>query len=358
MRDRRFIALILAIGLAFAACTKQGEPFMPTRPGHIDSTKVEGAESGHWTADKDPYYVMKSVVVPTNRTLTIDPGVLIIFTRAGLAFTVRGTLIATGRSDSTINFRPNANRGFPPEAGDFTGLIFEPGSTGRLTNTRIQFGTNGIRATDSHLELENCFISNHSQYGMTLIRTDLELRNSTLSNCGLNGLDLLECDSPTHPVVIEHCNIGNNRYAGIWAVNSSLIARRSDIRNNGDERAPDFSSGIHFEGLPGIDPPTFRQCNINQNLPCDLRNLMPPGIVVSADSNWWGPPTTDEMDFQSDPHVPPVPNKENCSFNVRQICDGLDYPNGGGMTGVRFCGWLDGPAPNFPSSSMAVLLTR
>jgi hypothetical protein len=352
--DRRLLGLVLAVGLAFAACTKQGEPFMPTRPGHIDSTKVEGSEWGNWTADDDPYYVMKSIVVPSNRTLTIDPGVLVIFTREALTFTVRGTLIAAGRPDSLINFRPNANRGFPPAAGDFGGLVFEAGSVGRLANTRIQYATTGIKATDAALELENCFISNHLQHGLALIRSSLELVNSTVSNCGLNGIDMADCDSPVHPVLIEHCNIGNNRYGGIWSVNSSLVARRTDIRNNGDQRDTEFSAGIHLEGLPGIDPPIFRQCNINQNLPCDLRNVMPPGIVVSADSNWWGPPTTDEMDFGSDPHIPPVPNKDNCSFNVRQICDGLDFPNGGGMAGVRFCHWLDAPAPNFPSSNMAV----
>jgi len=351
--DPRSYALVLAIALAFAACTKQGEPFMPAHPGQIDSTKVEGSEWGHWTADKDPYYAIKSIVVPANRTLTIDPGVLVIFTRAGLTFTVRGTLLVPGRTDSLINFRPNANRGIPPEAGDFGGLVFEEGSIGRLSGLRVQYGTTGIKATGADLEMENCFISNHLQHGIALIRTRLDLTNSTISNCGLNGLDLSECDSPTHPVRIEHCNIGNNRYAGIWAVNSSLTARRTDIRNNGDERDSEFSAGIHFDGLPGIEPPVFRQCNINQNLPCDIRNLMPPGIVVSADSNWWGPPTTDEMEFQSDPHTPPIPNKNNCGFNVRQICDGLDYPTGGGVAGVRFCGWLDAPAPNFPSSNMA-----
>jgi hypothetical protein len=352
-RDGRLLALLFAVALAFAACTKQGEPFMPARPGQLDSTKVEGAEFGHWTADKDPYYVIKSVVVPKDKVLTIDPGVLVIITKTGLTFTVRGTLIADGRPDSLINFRPNANRGFPPEAGDWGGLVFDPNSTGQLSGTRIQYATIGLKGTDSHLEMENCFVSNHLQHGMALTRTDLRLANSTISNCGINGLDLTDCDSPTNPVVLDHCNIGNNRYAGIWAVNSSLTARRTDIRNNGDERDADFSAGIHFGGLPGIEPPHFRQCNINQNLPCDMRNLMPPGIVVSADSNYWGPTTTDEMDFASDPHVPPDPNKDNCGFNVRQICDGLDFPNGGGMPGVRYCWWLDGPAPNFPSSSMA-----
>ena len=137
------------------------------------------------------------------------------------------------------------------------------------------------------------------------------------------------------------------------------MARRSDIRNNGDNRVPEFSAGIHFEGLPGIDPPILRQCNLNLNLPCDLRNVMPTGIVVEADSNYWGPGTTDEMILESNPTAPPPPPlppalKDNCLFNVRQICDGLDYPSGGGLSGVRFCHWLDRPAPNFPSSGMAV----
>ena len=360
MIDRRALILGAILVLALAACTKQGEPFMPTRPGQIDSTKVEGVEYGRWTRNNNPYYVLKSVVVPANRTLTLEPGVLVIFTKQGLNLTVRGTLLVEGKPDSLVNFRPNANRGLPAAPGDFGSLVFERGSVGRFSATRILYGTTAIRATDADLVLNDCTLSNNRLDGLSLVRTNLSMTNCTIANNGANGITLNECDSPIHPVTIDHCNIGNNHYSGIWSFNSAFVARRSDIRNNGDNRVPDFSAGIHFEGLPGIDPPMLRHCNLNQNLPCDLRNLMPPGIVVEADSNYWGSSSTDEMTLESNPTAPPPPplpppRKDNCLFNVRQICDGLDYPSGGGIAGVRFCNWLDRPAPNFSSSSQAII---
>jgi len=357
--DRRVLVLGAILLLALAACTKQGEPFMPARPGHIDSTKVEGAEFGRWTRNNNPYYVIKSVTVPRNRTLTLEPGVLVIFTKKGLNLNVRGTLLVEGKPESLVTFRPNANRGLPAAPGDFGSLIFEEASIGRFTSARILYANTAIMATDADLTLRGCTLSNSLVDGLALTRTNLAMTDVTIANNGGNGLLLNDCDSPIHPVTIQHCNIGNNRYSGIWCINSAFVARRSDIRNNGDDRVPQFSAGIHCEGLPGIDPPILKQCNLYQNLPCDLRNLMPSGIAVAADSNYWGPATTDEMILESNPTAPPPPplppaNKDNCSFNVRQICDGLDFPGGSGTSGVIFCRWLDQPAPNFSGSSMAI----
>jgi hypothetical protein len=253
----RNLALGLVAGLALvllaAACSKQGEPFMPARPGQLDSTKVEGAEFGVWTRAKSPYYVMKSVVVPAGRTLEIRPGVIVIFTQLAQSFTVRGTLIADGKPDSLVTFRPNAGRGFPPRSGDWVSLEFEEGSVGVLDNARLLYGTNTIVAVDAHLTVEKTVISNSRQDGVRLTRTSALFRDVTIANNAQHGLVLEECDSGVDPVVLEHCSIGNNTYSGIWSVNSGLSATRCDIRNNGydgADRFTGFAAGVHFEGLP------------------------------------------------------------------------------------------------------------
>jgi hypothetical protein len=340
----------LALILLAAACSKQGEPFMPARPGQLDSTKVEGAEFGVWTRAKSPYYVIKPVVVPEGRTLEIRPGVIVIFTRIAQSFTVRGTLIADGKPDSLVTFRPNTGRGLPPRPGDWVSLEFEEGSVGRLDNTRLLYATNGIVAVDADLTLEKTVISNSLQDGIRLTRTSGHFTDVTIANNGQHGLVLDECDSGVNPVVLDHCSIGNNLYSGIWAVNSGLAATRCDIRNNGyqgADRFTGFAAGVHFEGLPGVGGPTFSRCNLDANLPVDLRNMMPAGVTVEADSNFWGYTTTSQMNALSNPDAnrPDEPVKTNCTFNVPQIVDALDFA--GAQATVYFCGWLDTPEPNF-----------
>lgn len=340
----------LALILLASACSKQGEPFMPARPGQLDSTKVEGAEFGRWTRADSPYYVMKSVVVPAGRTLEIDPGVIVIFTRIGQSFTVRGSLLANGTPDSLVTFRPNTGQGLPPMPGDWVSLNFEEGSVGRLANVRLLYASNALVAEDADLTLDRCVVSNSAQDGVRLLRTSAMMRDVTIANNAQHGLVLEECDSGVNPVVLEHCNIGNNTYSGIWAVNSGLRATRCDIRNNGYENADlitGFAAGVHFEGLPGVEGPTFKMCNLDANLPVDVRNLMPAGVTVGADSNFWGYTTTSQMNALSNPDVtrPDEPVKTNCSFNVPRIVDALDLT--GSQATVYFCGWLDTPVPNF-----------
>ncbi|TPW09568.1 MAG: hypothetical protein FD129_2161, partial [bacterium] len=182
MADRRAWLLGLLLALVVAACTKQGEPFVPARPGHIDSTKVEGAESGRWTANNNPYYVLKSVTVPRNQTLTIGPGVLVIFTKKGLNLNVRGTLLVEGKAESLVNIRPNSNRGLPSAPGDFGSVIFEAGSTGRLKSARVLYATAAIRATDADLTIDGCTLSNSLTDGLSLTRTNLVLTDATIAN--------------------------------------------------------------------------------------------------------------------------------------------------------------------------------
>lgn len=350
----RHLAASLAAGIALvllaSACSKQGEPFEPARPGHLDSTKVEGAEYGVWTRADSPYYVIKSVVVPAGRTLELEPGVIVIFTRIGQSFTVRGTLLANGTPDSLVTFRPNTGRGLPPRPGDWVSLEFEEGSVGRLENVRLLYATNALVAVDADLTIEKTVISNSLQDGVRLTRTAATLRDVTIANNAQHGLVLEECDSGVNPVVLQHCNIGNNTYSGIWAVNSGLAATRCDIRNNGyggADRITGFAAGVHFEGLPGVAGPTFSMCNLDANLPVDVRNMMPAGVTVGADSNFWGYTTTAQMNALSNPDAgrPDEPVKTNCTFNVPQIVDALDFA--GGQATVYFCGWLDTPVPNF-----------
>ena len=367
---RRWLVAAAFVTASFiVACeSRQGDPFEPERPGSVDSTKVEGIQSGTWRRSASPYYVMKDIVVPAGKTLTIEPGVVVVFTaqlisspgrpapagaadRVNTGLIVRGRLVAEGTAERRIDFRPTSMRTLPPQPGDWETLSFERGSTGSLRDARVLYASTGITVQEASVTLVNCTLSNCRFDGVNATLSTLRLVDCTISTNFRDGLALFDCDSPVHPVSIEHCNIGNNFRSGIWGVNSSVVAERCDIKNNGLSTTTEFvQGGVHFEGLPGVNPPVFRRCNLLLNIPCDVRNLMP--AIVSADSNYWGEVTTAQMNALSNPDAnhPDEPIKFNCSFNLTRLCDAIDL-GASELPTITFCWWADQAYLNFATSA-------
>ncbi|MCL5029360.1 MAG: T9SS type A sorting domain-containing protein [Bacteroidetes bacterium] len=62
-----------------------------------------GNVSGMWTAAKSPYYINGEITIPNDSTLTIEPGVEVIF-KGHYIFYVKGRLLAFGTNADTIRF--------------------------------------------------------------------------------------------------------------------------------------------------------------------------------------------------------------------------------------------------------------
>ncbi|MGE5295210.1 MAG: right-handed parallel beta-helix repeat-containing protein, partial [Solirubrobacterales bacterium] len=68
-------------------------------------TQVSGSVSGTWKKSKSPYIVAGDITVPKNKTLTIEPGVVVKFAgHFGLTVGYRATLKAVGTADDPIVF--------------------------------------------------------------------------------------------------------------------------------------------------------------------------------------------------------------------------------------------------------------
>ena len=61
------------------------------------------------------------MTVPRNQTLTIEPGVLVIFTQKGLNLNVRGTLLVEGTDAAKVTFLPTA------DALTWAGIVVDTG---------------------------------------------------------------------------------------------------------------------------------------------------------------------------------------------------------------------------------------
>ncbi len=62
-----------------------------------------GSVSGLWTVDKSPYQINGDINIPNDSTLTIQPGVEVVFT-GHYKFNVQGRLLAVGTKQDTIRF--------------------------------------------------------------------------------------------------------------------------------------------------------------------------------------------------------------------------------------------------------------
>ncbi|MFH1862155.1 MAG: right-handed parallel beta-helix repeat-containing protein, partial [bacterium] len=136
------------------------------------STPVSGNVSGIWSAANNPYYVMGDVTVPSGTTLTIEPGVQVLFQGLySLQVMENAVLSAVGNAQDSISFGA-----LNPITG-WQGIHFlGASSSSRLEFCKIQHGKalepesveigGAILCQASHPTIANCTIKNcQANYG-------------------------------------------------------------------------------------------------------------------------------------------------------------------------------------------------
>jgi len=84
----------------------------------LQATNVSGNVYGHWTLANSPYVVVNNLLVPSDSTLIIDPGVDVTF-NANFELKVDGRISAQGNINDTITFSA------PSLTPGFAGIRFE-----------------------------------------------------------------------------------------------------------------------------------------------------------------------------------------------------------------------------------------
>ena len=141
-----------------------------------------------WTATNSPYEICNTapITVQQNATLTIQPGVTVIFDGASYPFTVVGTIDALGTAAQPILFT-----GATKSAGSWRGLLVA-GTGGvkaglQLDNTTIEYG-GAFTTAEIYADLADISI-NHSQI-QTSLKNGLEITNNasfSIQNTGFTG---------------------------------------------------------------------------------------------------------------------------------------------------------------------------
>jgi len=180
-----------------------------------------GNVSGTWTLANSPYQINGEITVPDSNTLTIEPGVQVIFT-GHYKFNVQGRILAIGTREDTITFTAqNPETGWqglrfikPPSANDTSKVIYCKLQFGNATQSGAQNGGAIYAESINKLLIAHCLIT----------------KNRTSGNLysGGGGLFISKC-SP----IIENNIISDNKAAGGHGGGISMISGSNPIiRNN------------------------------------------------------------------------------------------------------------------------------
>jgi WD40 repeat protein len=187
-----------------------------------------------WYKANSPYRVSGEITVPNGETLTIQPGVDVLFD-ADVDFTVAGRIIATGTDTDSIRFLSGATEwgGFSINGSVDTSRFTYVRFSGARANAHQYDGDGAMHIYASKVVLEHCVVSGNS---------------STYCGGGM-GLDMAA------EVWIRDCAVVDNSCGhdggGIYSARSTLhmqrsILARNDAGGTGDGIMVGFDSVVDF----------------------------------------------------------------------------------------------------------------
>ncbi len=208
----------------------------------VNGTPICGDAGTHWTLEGSPYLVTCNAEVVTGTMLTVDPGVVVQFSR-GTQLIVNGSLQAAGTADQPILFTSAQPT---PAPGDWVRLWFPAGHTSSLLrhvvveyagsadcgNIQVDAGSltlqdstirfsqsSGLRAFVLPTLLNNLFEDNGGPAALVLLDQGLgqpgQIAGNRGSGNGINGIRLLG-------TVDSDLNLGANEGLAYYTTDSIL----------------------------------------------------------------------------------------------------------------------------------------
>ena len=158
---QRFLPLLLVMGTAWA----QEARTTPTLAGILP--RVVGAQQG-------PYLVTADIYVPSGKTVTIEPGTVLLF-RNFVGLHVEGRLVAEGTREKGIFFTSELDSAFSGQgalsanAYDWNGItIHETGLASSLSHCTVRYSVFGINALTRFVKLDNLLFADNGRADVTI----------------------------------------------------------------------------------------------------------------------------------------------------------------------------------------------
>jgi len=216
LRGGMLIAFLLIWGSWTLTTQPVAQAAGPTNvPGGTISTDTT------WDLNGSPYIVQGGVAVAANVTLTIEAGVEVRFVTSAY-LDIYGHLTAQGQPGQIIIFTSDQAS---PQAGNWYGLTFHPGSSGVVAQCDLSYGGQGVYAAlvmySSNVSLQSCRLHHNQNEGVLLQGGGLTPTLTTLEidHNGAAAIRQTEAGmSPTYTAL----NFHDNLYNGIYINGASL----------------------------------------------------------------------------------------------------------------------------------------
>ncbi len=202
---------------------------------------VSGQQSGIWTLDNSPYYVIGDITIPSNASLEINPGVEVLFT-GDYQITAEGILIAEGNQDEIISFKSSNDEDAITHQG--IRLEYEGTETNSFDYCFFKNAENAINSIDSPANITNSHFTHNDE-----------------------AIHIFAIGNTNPPEIhIEGNLIENSVKSGILiAESSNVMIVNNEITANGT--GPQFRGAIQVSiqttGMPVT--PTITENNIHNN---------------------------------------------------------------------------------------------
>lgn len=294
------------------------------------ATDVSGTVSGVWTVSNSPYFAIGDLTVPDGQSLTIEPGVHVLFT-GHFKFTVSGTLIAVGTEADSIIF----SRAYETEASKWWGLRMhgsDPGTHlaycvieyGRATGSSYDQSGGGIMCLYTSPTIEHSVIrNNYAQYGGGGIYCDQGTPHFTncviTDNTGFHsgGVNCWHSDA-----VFTNCTISNN--TGTSYGSNVRLGQSSSLFRNCIVSFGVGGPGIEF--APSFSPyGSIDHCDVFGNSGGNFVGQVPAGIGTLDHVNANGDPCDSYFNIQLDPQF--VDNGSDFHLQASSPCIDAGNPS-------------------------------
>jgi hypothetical protein len=283
--------LTACVAVAMAAC---GGSVGPTGPTYVSGV----IETTTWRAAAGPYRVTGAITIRSGKTLTIEPGVDVLFD-ADVQFIIEGALGAVGTKAANIRFIKGTAEewgGLRFSGGDSSTIVYGRVSDGHADGPNRHGGGGGvyISGLGTHLEMYGCLISGNRARsnggGVFNWGGAATLTNCTISgNTADLGGGLQNFDGAI--ATLTNCTIsGNTASQGGGLVNSSARASASNCTIAGNTAlqgggvvCSDYATLALTNCILWGDAPEEIQLESRGTVfPtfCDIEGGLPPGVFI------------------------------------------------------------------------------
>lgn len=222
----------------------------------IGQTYITGGDvNGIWTSANSPYYIQGEITVPNSETLTIEPGVNVVF-MGHYKFNVQGSLLAVGIQIDSIRFTAEETQtGWhgirfynTPNTNDTSKIFYCSFKYGKA-NTGSGFDRCGgaimIKGFDKVL-VSNCLFDSNMQSGegwdpvveaspaIYITNASAIVTNSTFTNNTGSKGSAVGCITCPNAIISNNIFLNNRGAFGaiVYASNSNGIISGNIISNN------------------------------------------------------------------------------------------------------------------------------